>query len=62
MRHEPKASAAAYTTHPFREVRYVGNRRKGIEAEAFDNSDYVRGFGENIIRCYQTTVLIESLW
>ena len=24
-----------------------------------DNRDYVRGFGENIIRCYQATVLID---
>ena len=49
LRHEPKASAAPYATHSFRQLKYVGIKRKGIEGEAYDNSDYVRGFGENII-------------
>src|ERR1051326_1794960 len=59
MRHEPQASAAD-TQHVCLSNCSTLEIRKGIDGEAYDNSDYVRGFGENIIRCYQTTVLVDK--
>lgn len=60
VRHEPQASEAPQATRPL-STAVSRNRRKGIEGEAYDNTRLCSRLWENIIRCYQTTVLIERL-